>query len=94
MVEPLIRWEPALLRRIGFVLAIVGVSVLVTRPLFDAGVSERARFVLAATLAVTAVYSIDNYPLVTDAIVMMSAAMAVLVPLAVCIRAYRLITRA
>lgn len=89
MVEPLVHWDPARLRQIGSALAVVGVATLLTKPLTDLGVGERAGLVVAGSIAVAAYHSYRTTPLLEESLTVLSAALAVILPLVVCFHAFR-----
>lgn len=89
MVEPIIHWDPARLRQIGSVLAVVGVATLATKPLTDLGMSNRAALVVAGSLAVMAHYAYRTNYLFRESLSLLSAILAVVLPLLVCLHAFR-----
>lgn len=89
MVEPLVRWDPSLLRQIGFVLALLGASALLTYPLERAGFPRRGRVAIAATMGLSGYYSLDQYPWVREVATLLAVTLAVVVPVVLCTRVVR-----
>ena len=93
MVDPFIYWDPSLLRRIGISLLIIGLSVLIVKPLEDLGMNGRLRLVFALSLGGIVYTSWQQNPTFEAYAVMLSAALGVLIPLLVCFNVFRSIAR-
>lgn len=85
MVDPVIYWEPAVLRAIGLTLLVFASSLLATKSIDRvAGISDGQRTALAFALCAT-VYGVwRNTPAYQRLAVWTSALVAVLLPLVIC----------
>lgn len=91
MVEPIPQWDPSLLRQIGVVLSITAVAVLGTHQIPNLKQNSRARFLIATLLAIAVIGSMNRYPFVLEAVSLVVAAGAVVIPLIVCARTFKII---
>jgi hypothetical protein len=88
MVEPIPQWDPARLREIGIIFCVMAVAVLTTHHIPDLKQNARLRFLLTGSIVVTTFGGMNQYPAVTDLLTILVAAGAVVIPVAVCARAY------
>lgn len=87
MADPVIFWDPSVLRQIGITATVIGVTVIVTKPLEAVGFSGRPRGVLAASMGMMSYWGFQQSPEYQTIATFLSGALAVLIPLLVCLHA-------
>lgn len=91
MAEPITQWEPALLRKIGITICITAVMILGTHHIPNLKKKPRLRFLLTVTFVTTAIGGMNQYSIVIEALTIAVAVAAVVIPLSVCVQAYKVI---
>jgi len=89
MVEPLINWNPDRLQTIAIILLSVGLGTIVMNGLAEIGFGPRGAVVLvSAAIVMTYQFQLEN-PIFLQIISVLSGLLAVVVPLAVCLHAFK-----
>ncbi|MFB6196269.1 MAG: hypothetical protein ABEI80_08850 [Haloplanus sp.] len=89
MVEPFTGMESSLLRHVGTTLLVVGVSLLVASTLERTlDLPSRASLLVAALVGVSTLHTWRTSPQYVEAVTLLSAAVAVLLPVAVCLHVF------
>ncbi|MFB6102738.1 MAG: hypothetical protein ABEJ73_09245 [Haloplanus sp.] len=89
MVEPLVGLGSPMLRRLGVTLLIVGVTLLMAGTLErNLNVSPRASVAFAALVGIGSLYTWSTSPQYAGIIVLLSTAVAVLLPVATCLHVF------
>ncbi|MGB9958822.1 hypothetical protein ACOZ4B_20880 (plasmid) [Haloferax prahovense] len=89
MTQPIIFWEPELLRQIGMTAIVIGSTVIITKPLETVGFAGRPRGVLAASMGIMSYWGFQQSPEYQTLAAGLSVALAVFIPLFVCMHAMR-----
>lgn len=89
MVDPFVRMEPAVLRRIGVSLFVVGVTLLLTDVIERTlAIPQRASRILAVLVGAGATYAWWTTPEYAGLVALLGGAVAVLLPVGVCLHVF------